>query len=75
MVNGSTPYVGMTPKKNGGHIKSVQMNVYLRLVKGLHEPYQALSSASMSNGTVIFDGEHRKVPNWEVAKTGKSSIF
>ena len=25
MVYGSTPYVGMTPKKNGGNIKSAQM--------------------------------------------------
>ena len=25
MVYGSMPYVGMTPKKNGGHIKSAQM--------------------------------------------------
>ena len=28
-----------------------------RVVKGLYEPYQALSSASMSNGTVNFAGE------------------
>ena len=25
MAYGSTPYVGMTPKKNGGHTKSAQM--------------------------------------------------
>ena len=25
MAYGSTPYVGMTPPKNGGHIKSAQM--------------------------------------------------
>ena len=25
MAYGSTPYVEMTPKKNGGHIKSAQM--------------------------------------------------
>ena len=31
-------------------------NVCIRLVKGLHEPYQALLSAYMSNGTA---GEHR----------------
>ena len=24
-VGGSTPYVGMAPEKNGGHIKSAQM--------------------------------------------------
>ena len=25
MADSSTPYVGMTPPKNGGHIESVQM--------------------------------------------------
>ena len=32
MTYGSTPYVGMAPKKNGGHIKSAQMtrSKYLR---------------------------------------------
>ena len=60
MAYGSTPYVGMTPKKNGGHIKSAQTrNVCVRLVNGLHEPYQALLSTSMGNGTVKFAGEHR----------------
>ena len=42
-----------SPKKNGGHIKSAQI-----LVKSLHEPYQALWSASMSNGTINFAGDH-----------------
>ena len=62
MAYGSTPYVGMAPKKNGGHIKSAQITrskCYVRLVKGLYEPYRALPSASMSNGTVNFAGEHR----------------
>ena len=62
MAFGSTPYVGMVPKKNGGYIKSAQMtrsNVDAGLVNGLHEHYQALSSASMSNGTIKFAGEHR----------------
>ena len=61
MAYGSTPYVGMIPKINGGHIKSAQMTrlkLYVRLVKGLYEPYQALPSASMSNETVNFAGEH-----------------
>ena len=70
MAYGSMPYVGMAPKKNGGHIKSAQMTllkcqcidntVNVRLVKGFHEPYQALSSASMGNGTINinFTGEY-----------------
>ena len=33
MAYGRTPYVGMTPKKNGGHIKSVQMT-HLKYVLG-----------------------------------------
>ena len=32
-------------------------NVCVRLVKGLHEPYQALPSASMGNGTINFARE------------------
>ena len=57
MVYGSTPYVEMT--KNGSHAhlevhKWHTGNVYVRLVKGLHEPYQALPSASMSNRIVNF---------------------
>ena len=61
MAYGSKPYVGMTLKKNGGYIQSAQMtrwNVCIRLVNGLHEPYQALSSASMGNMTVNFAGKH-----------------
>ena len=41
MAYGSTPYVGMAPQKNGGHIKSAQThawNVCVRLVNGLHDP-------------------------------------
>ena len=62
MAYGSTPYVGMTPKKNGGHIevhKWHARNVCVRLVNGLYEPYQALSSASMANKTVNFAGKYR----------------
>ena len=33
-------------------------NVDVRLVKGFHEHYQALSSASTINDTVKFAGEH-----------------
>ena len=61
MAYGSTPYIGMAPKKNGGHIKSAQMtrsNVCIKLVNGLHEPYQALSSASMGIRTANFTGEY-----------------
>ena len=52
----------MTPIKNGGHIKSAQMSrskCCVRLINGLHEAYQALSSASMGNKTVNFAGKHR----------------
>ena len=62
MAYGSTPYVGMTPKKMAATIKVHKLharNVYDRLVNGLYEPYQALPSASMSNGTVNFAGKHR----------------
>ena len=55
MAYGGTPYVGMTPKKNGGHIKSA----CVRLVNGLHERHQALPSASMGNRTGNFAGKHR----------------
>ena len=61
MVYGSTPYVGMTLKKMVATIKvhkSHTRNVCVRLVKGLYDPYQALPSASMSNWTVNFAGEH-----------------
>ena len=57
--HGVLPYAicEMTPKKNGGHIKSAQMtarNVCVGLANGLNEPYQALSSASTANNTVNF---------------------
>jgi len=57
MVQGSTPYVGMAPKKMAATLKVCKwhgQNVDVRLIKGFHEHYQALSSASMNNGTVRF---------------------
>ena len=33
--------------------------VCVKLVKGLHEPYQALPNASMGNGTIKFAWEYR----------------
>ena len=45
-------------------------NVSTRLVKDLHEPYQALLSASMSNKTDNFTGKHRWSIRSEGAKTG-----
>ena len=57
----STPYVGMTPKKMAATLKVYKWharNVSVRLVNGLHEPYQVLSSASMGNRTVNFASEH-----------------
>ena len=62
MAYSSTPYVGMTPKKMVATLKLHKWharNLYVRLVKGLHEPDQAVLSASMSNGIVNFAGEHR----------------
>ena len=78
MAYGSTPYVGMTPKKNGGHIKSAQMTrskCLQRSVNGFHEPYQALSSASMGNRTVNLLESIAKVPDRQSLKRAKSSIF
>ena len=62
MAYGSTPYVGMAPKKMAATLKVHKWharNVDVRLIKGFHEHYRALSSASMSNGTVRCAGEHR----------------
>ena len=76
MAYGSTPYVGMTRKKNGGHIKSAQMTrskCLHRSVNGLHEPYQALSSTSMGNRTVNLLESIAKVPDWQSLKRAKSS--
>ena len=58
--------VGMTPKKNGGHIKSAQMTrskCLHRSVNGFHEPYQALSSTSMGNRTVNLLESIAEVPD------------
>ena len=78
MAYGSTPYVGMTPKKNGGLIKSAQMTrskCLHRLVNCLHEPYQALSSTSMGNRTVNLLESIAKVPDRQSLKRAESSIF
>ena len=78
MAYGSTPYVGMTLKKNDGHIESCKWharNICVRSVNVLHEPHQALSSGSMGDKTINFAGKHRKSTDRQVAKTGKSSIF
>ena len=62
------------PEKNGGHINSAQMThlkCLHRLVKGLHEPYQAILSASMGNGAINIAGwrvslkyQTSKLPKW-----------
>ena len=49
------------PPKNGSTLKMHKwhaQDLCVRLVKGLHKPYQALPSASMGNGTINFAGEH-----------------
>ena len=56
------PYVGMVPKKMAATLnvrKWHAWNVDVRLVKGFHEHYQALSRASMGNRTINFAGKHR----------------
>ena len=61
MAYGSAPYVGMTPKKMAAALKVHKWhvrNVCVRLVYGLYEPYQYLSSTSMSNRTVNLAGKH-----------------
>ena len=72
------PYVGMAPKKMVATLKVHKWhtrNVCIRLVNGLHDPYQALLSASMGSGPLTSLESITKVPNRQVAKTGKSSIF
>ena len=74
----STPYVGMALKKMAATLKVHKWhawNVRVRLVKGLHEPYQALPSAYQATETLPSLESIAKVPDQEVAKTGKSSIF
>ena len=61
MVYGSTPYVGMAPKKIAAALKVHKWparNVCVRLVQALHEPYQALPSVSIGNGTIKFAAEY-----------------
>ena len=61
MAYGSTPYVGMTPKKMVATLKVHKCharNVRIRLVNVLHEPYHALSTVSMGNKTVNFAEKH-----------------
>ena len=53
-------YIGMAPKKMAVTLKVHKwhtQNDYIRLVKGLREPYLALPSASMGNGTIDFAEE------------------
>ena len=60
MAYGSTPYVGMAPKKKMAATLKVRKWPARNVdVKGFHEHYQVLSSASMSNETVRCAGEHR----------------
>ena len=70
MAYGSMSNVGIAFR-----IESAQMThseyVHYRLVKGLYEPYQSLASASI-NALLESNAE---VPDWQVPKTGISSIF
>ena len=57
MVYGSTPYVGMTPKKMVATLKvrndTIEMSALDRSMA-----YQALSSGSVENRTINFAGKH-----------------
>ena len=62
MVYDSMLYVGMTPKETVATLKVYRWHAWndcIRVVNGLHEPYQALSSASMGNRIINFAGEYR----------------
>ena len=50
-------------------------NVKIKLVDGLCEPYQSLSSASITNGIINLLESIAEIPDRQVAKTGKSSTF
>ena len=61
----------MAPKK-----MAATMKVHKWHGRNVYEPYQALSSASMSNGTVNSAGEYiAEVPDRRVTTTGESSTF
>ena len=81
MAYGSMPYVGMAPQKKWRpHLIKVHKlparNVCIRLVKAPHEPYQALPSFfPWAMGPLNLLESITKVPDRQVAKTGKSSIF
>ena len=51
-------------------------NVYVRLVNGLYEPCQAISGVfPWETGPLTLLESITKVPDRQVTKTGKSSIF
>ena len=79
MAYGSTPYVGMTPKKNGGHIESatndtLEMSALDQSTASLSHirHYRVLPWAT---GPLTLLESIAKVPDGQVAKTGKSSIL
>ena len=75
MAYSSTPYVGMTLKKMAATLKVHKWhtrNVCVRLVKGLHEPYRMLPLAT---GPLLLLESITEVPDRQVTKTSKSSIF
>ena len=77
MAYGGTPDVGMAPKKNGSHIKSAQMtrSKCLRYISqwppwAIIRHYRVLPWAA---GPLTSLESIAKVPDRQVAKTGKSS--
>ena len=63
MAYGSTSYVKMTPKKNGGTNDTLEMFALDQ------------STASMSQGLLTLLESIAKVPDWQSLKQAKSSIF
>ena len=68
-------HVGMTLKKMAATLKVHKWharNVCIRSVKGFHQPYQTLPSASMANRTITFAGEYHSSTrpashqNWQI---------
>ena len=76
-----TPYVRMALKKLVVTIGSAQMThlsswtVCIRLAKGLHEPIRHYRVLPWAMRPLTLPECMAKVIDWEVTKTGKSSIF
>ena len=72
MAYGSTPYVGMVPKKNGSHIKIAQMTCWKCRCKA---SISTIRHYRVAMGPLSLLENIAEVPDQQVTKTGKSSIF